>query len=66
MVSFQTGTDEIACEKCGAVHLVSYRDYPEKDRSLIHCKVPGCEGIVIETRSTIEYLSAKLKDGSNA
>ena len=43
------------------MHLVRYRDYPERDSSLILCEVMR-GGVVIETKSTREYLEAKLKD----
>lgn len=63
MPGFGTGTERIPCEKCGAVHVVSYVDYPgDHENSLIRCLVEGCGGIVIETRSTRSYLEAKLKD----
>jgi hypothetical protein len=60
MPPFAKGEDPINCEKCGQLHIVSYIDYPEKDRSEISCLVPGCGGIVIKGRSTREYISARL------
>ncbi len=62
MALFDSGETDMPCEKCGAIHVVTWKDYPEKDKSLIECEKPGCDGIVIECRGTREYWRARLKD----
>jgi len=57
-----TGTSDIACQKCGAVHVVEWIDRPDRDRSKVVCEVPGCDGIVIETKTSRDWGPACLKE----
>jgi hypothetical protein len=68
MATWSEGKDDLPCGKCGAVHVVPYRDYPEKDRGVVHCRADGCDGIVIAWKGTRDYSDerARLKDAPDA
>ena len=53
------GTEERACDQCGAVNLVSFTDYPERDKGELLCA--GCNAVLIKWKGTRDYHDAVLK-----
>ena len=62
MGTWEEGKTEIACETCGAVHIVQWKQYPVKDKGVVTCEVPSCNGIVKEWKGTRDYGPAVLKE----
>ncbi len=62
MATWSEGEEERRCKKCGALHVVKYRDFPDRDRSTVSCLAPGCGGFVIEVDGTRDWGPARLKD----
>ncbi|MGH1331306.1 MAG: hypothetical protein ACRBBK_10525 [Paracoccaceae bacterium] len=57
-MSFETGKIEMTCG-CGAVCVVPYKDYPEKDKGEVFC--PACGGSLHKWKGTRDFGIATLK-----
>jgi len=57
-MTWETGTTELTCEHCGARHLVSYRDYPVRDKGSLACLKCGKE--LIRWNGTRDYTDVQL------
>ena len=55
----EKGEMEMTCKSCNAVNIVSYTDYPERDRGSLACA--GCGAILIEWKGTRDFHAARLK-----
>lgn len=58
MATWDGGEQEMACARCGAVHLVAYKDYPARDRGKELCR--ACGEVLIEWSSTRDYTVLRL------
>lgn len=61
MATWEDGKSDMPCQTCGAVHVVQWKDYPERDKGVVTCLVPGCDGIVKKWKGTRDYGPAALK-----
>lgn len=59
MSMLEKGTTEMTCEHCDAVNVVSYTDYPERDKGTLNCA--GCGGDFLAWKGTRDYHTANLK-----
>ena len=59
MATLNSGTGEIACKHCKAVHTYAYKDFPERDRGSQACLSCGRE-LMSWSRSR-DYFDFKLK-----
>lgn len=57
------GTEERACERCGAVNVISFTDYPQRNRGELSCAC--CGAVLFKWRGTRDYHTATLKSSSN-
>lgn len=56
------GKEDRRCDHCGAVNLVSYTDFPERDKGELHCA--ACDRVLIKWKGTRDYHTATLKKTS--
>lgn len=57
-MTWETGKIDMTCE-CGAVSVVPYKDYPEKDKGEVIC--PSCGGVLHKWKGTRDFGIAVLK-----
>jgi ribosomal protein S27E len=57
---FETGKVEMACKSCGAINIVPYKDYPEKDKGIVDCA--GCGQELHKWKGTRDFGIANLKE----
>lgn len=57
------GEMEMTCKHCGAVNMVEYTDYPERDRGTVACA--GCNGELHKWHGTRDFGYARLKPDSD-
>lgn len=53
-------TQDHTCKACGAVNVVSFTDYPERDRYSVDCA--GCGANLVSGKGTRDFHTATLKD----
>ena len=61
MGTWSEGETEFDCTKCGATHIVSWKNYPDRDQGVVVCEVEGCGGVVKKWEGTRDYGAARLK-----
>lgn len=57
------GNEDRSCDHCDTVNVVSYTDYPERDKGELACA--SCGGLLINWKGTRDYHTAKIKVISN-
>lgn len=57
------GEEDRSCDSCGAVNVVGYTDYPERDKGELPCA--GCGTVLVKWKGTRDYQTATLKLFSN-
>ncbi len=62
-MAFFKSTEDHTCKACEAVNVVSFTDYPEKDRYSVDCA--GCGKVLLSGKGTRDYHEATLKITSN-
>lgn len=55
-----SGSEEFDCPKCGARHSVTFTDYPERDKGVLHCQAYACGEILLKWNGTRDYHVATL------
>ena len=56
-------TEDYTCKACSAVNVVSFTDYPEKDRYSVDCA--GSGEVLLSGKGTRDHHTAVLKERSN-
>jgi hypothetical protein len=62
MARLNSGTGEIACKHCGAVHTYAYKDFPERDRGSQACLSCGRE--LMRWSNNRDYFDFKLREST--
>ena len=55
----EKGKIDMTCEHCDAVNVVSFTDYPERDKGELACA--ACGGLLHKWKGTRDFHTAALK-----
>ena len=61
MALFQS-TEDHTCDGCGAINVVSFTDYPDRDRYTVDCA--SCGQVLLSGKGSRFYESSALKEHS--